>query len=283
MNTLHPTLRPTLHTNRRQPLQWLLASLLATGLMACGGGDSPGPSMGVNADGVSTFSASALNATLRSRTIFENVSFVLKVLGVSAAEQKQRTFRALKMVGLQHKLSSYPLQTLSVAESDGLVYMREEEELAHAVYVASAARWTTVPVFANIAASESTHTAAVKTLLDRYQLADPLAGLPLGSFQAPLFQTLYAQLTAASEVSLVEALKVGVQIEELDINDIAARQASVDNADILLVYDNLLRGSRNHLRAYMKVLVQQGGSYTPQYISQATFDAIVNSPMEPGR
>lgn len=243
MNTLHPTLRPTLHTNRRQPLQWLLASLLATGLMACGGGDSPGPSMGVNADGVSTFSASALNATL----------------------------------------SSYPLQTLSVAESDGLVYMREEEELAHAVYVASAARWTTVPVFANIAASESTHTAAVKTLLDRYQLADPLAGLPLGSFQAPLFQTLYAQLTAASEVSLVEALKVGVQIEELDINDIAARQASVDNADILLVYDNLLRGSRNHLRAYMKVLVQQGGSYTPQYISQATFDAIVNSPMEQGR
>ncbi|MCC6514678.1 MAG: cell division ATP-binding protein FtsE [Geothrix sp.] len=47
---------------------------------------------------------------IRSRTIFENVSFVLKVLGVSAAEQKQRTFRALKMVGLQHKLSSYPLQ-----------------------------------------------------------------------------------------------------------------------------------------------------------------------------
>ena len=38
------------------------------------------------------------------------VAFVLKVLGVSAAEQKQRTFRALKMVGLQHKLSSYPLQ-----------------------------------------------------------------------------------------------------------------------------------------------------------------------------
>ena len=47
---------------------------------------------------------------IRIRTIFENVAFVLKVLGVSAAEQKQRTFRALKMVGLQHKLSSYPLQ-----------------------------------------------------------------------------------------------------------------------------------------------------------------------------
>jgi cell division transport system ATP-binding protein len=35
---------------------------------------------------------------------------VLKIMGVSHSEQKQRTFRALKMVGLQHKLSSYPLQ-----------------------------------------------------------------------------------------------------------------------------------------------------------------------------
>ncbi len=47
---------------------------------------------------------------IRTHTVFENVAFVLKVLGVSASEQKQRTFRALKLVGLQHKLSSYPLQ-----------------------------------------------------------------------------------------------------------------------------------------------------------------------------
>jgi hypothetical protein len=88
---------------------------------------------------------------------------------------------------------------------------------------------------------------------------------------------------AASSVSLVEALKVGVQIEELDIRDIVAQNAGIDNVDILLVYDNLLRGSRNHLRSYMKTLTQQGGSYTPQYITQAAFDAIVNSPMETGR
>ena len=47
---------------------------------------------------------------IRTQTVYENVAFVLKVLGVSAADQKQRTFRALKLVGLQHKLSSYPLQ-----------------------------------------------------------------------------------------------------------------------------------------------------------------------------
>ena len=47
---------------------------------------------------------------IHAMTVFENVAFVLKIMGVSHAEQKQRTFRALKMVGLQHKLSSFPLQ-----------------------------------------------------------------------------------------------------------------------------------------------------------------------------
>ena len=47
---------------------------------------------------------------IRTMTIFENVAFVLRILGVPFAEQKQRAFRALKLVGLQHKLSSYPLQ-----------------------------------------------------------------------------------------------------------------------------------------------------------------------------
>jgi cell division transport system ATP-binding protein len=47
---------------------------------------------------------------IRTMTVFENVAFVLRILGVSYGEQKQRAFRALKMVGLQHKLASYPLQ-----------------------------------------------------------------------------------------------------------------------------------------------------------------------------
>lgn len=87
---------------------------------------------------------------------------------------------------------------------------------------------------------------------------------------------------ATSRLSLIDALKVGVQVEELDIRDITAQKVSIDNADILMVYDNLLRGSRNHLRAFMKVLTQQGGTYVPQYISQTEFDAIVNSPVETG-
>jgi hypothetical protein len=220
-----------------------LVSVLLGALVGCGGGDDTTPVMGVAANGSSTFSASALAA----------------------------------------QLATYPLAALSVTESDGLLFMREEEQLAHDVYAVSATLWPSLPIFTNISASEATHSAALKALLDRYQLVDPLAGLPEGSFHTPAFQTLYDTLVAASRVSLIEALKVGVEIEELDIRDITALRLSVDNADILMVYDNLLKGSRNHLRAYMTLLIQQSGTYVPQYISQDDFDAIVNSAIESGR
>ena len=123
----------------------------------------------------------------------------------------------------------------------------------------------------------------MQSLLDRYGLPDPLAGLPSGSFSTAEFQALYDELVAVSSLGLVDALRVGLQIEELDIRDIEAQKAVVDNDDILRVYDQLLRGSRNHLRAYWQALLQQGGSYVPQYISQEQFDAILATPRETGR
>ena len=182
---------------------------------------------------------------------------------------------------LKERLSTYDLAPLSSAEAASLAYMREEEQLAHDVYTVSAALYTQ-PLFANITASEATHSATVKVLLDRYAQPDPLQGLPAGTYKSAEFQVLHDALVAASRVSLVEALKVGVEIEELDMRDIVAQQVAIDNADILMVYDNLLRGSRNHLRSYMKVLTQQGGSYVPKYISQAEFDAIIGSAVEKG-
>ena len=189
---------------------------------------------------------------------------------------------ALATVASVSAFDGQALQPLSAAEAQSLAFMREEERLARDVYTSSALRWPAVPIFEKIASSEATHTAAVKALLDRYQLPDPMAGLPTGVFFTPDFQALHDALVAFSSVSLVEALKVGARIEELDMRDIEAQKLEVDNGDILRVYDNLLRGSRNHLRAFMKVLVQQGGSYTPQYISQEQFDRIVTSPIETG-
>ena len=43
-------------------------------------------------------------------TVFENLSFVMTVLGVPAREQKRKAFAVLRAVNLQQKLNSYPRQ-----------------------------------------------------------------------------------------------------------------------------------------------------------------------------
>ena len=45
-----------------------------------------------------------------TKTVFENVSFALRVLGTPIDQQRRRTYQVLKWVGLQHRLNAYPLE-----------------------------------------------------------------------------------------------------------------------------------------------------------------------------
>lgn len=47
---------------------------------------------------------------LYDRTVFDNVALTLSVLGMPKKEIKKKVWEILKMVGLQHKLNSYPLR-----------------------------------------------------------------------------------------------------------------------------------------------------------------------------
>ena len=169
--------------------------------------------------------------------------------------------------------------TLTPEEIDSLAYMREEEKLAMDVYNALYATWGT-PVFDSIALSESAHTTAVLTLINQYSLPDPAATNPPGVYLDASLQALHDQLVAQGMSSEVEALRVGALIEETDIKDIRERMALTDEAPILKVYDNLLCGSRNHLRSFDRNLQMRGVDYTPVVISEAEWDAIASSPME---
>jgi hypothetical protein len=171
---------------------------------------------------------------------------------------------------------------LSGEEADGLLYMREEEKLARDVYLTLYETWD-LPVFQNIADSEQTHMDAIRTLIDRYGLEDPVAGNAIGEFSDPTLQSLYDDLTASGQESLAAALRVGAAIEEIDIIDLEATIAQTDEADIVRVYENLMRGSRNHLRAFVSTLDrQEGESYEPQYLEQDAYDEIVSASVERG-
>ena len=43
-----------------------------------------------------------------TKTVFDNVSFALRVLGIPIDQQRRRTYQVLKWVGLQHRLQSFP-------------------------------------------------------------------------------------------------------------------------------------------------------------------------------
>lgn len=163
--------------------------------------------------------------------------------------------------------------TLSDVEIASLLTMREEEKLAHDVYVTFFDSYGEA-IFQNIANSESMHMETVLHLIVGFGLEDPAVD-GTGNFSNEVFSGLYAQFIADGG-DLVSALKVGAYIEELDINDLATIMGDIENTDLLRVYGNLERGSESHLRAFVTVLNSLGYSYTPQILSEDDFDAVMS-------
>lgn len=193
------------------------------------------------------------------------------------------SFVAFARVPMDTYVFNLPKQSLSTAEIQGMLHMREEEKLARDVYITLYNKWK-LPIFKNISKSETWHMHMVKLLLDKYNIPDPVekTGNVVGVFENEDIQNLYNQLVDKGLLSLEDALTVGATIEDLDIKDLEDAIDRSDNEDIDLVYENLMKGSRNHMRAFVGMLRNNGWDYTPQYISQDYFDQIVNSPKETG-
>ena len=178
-------------------------------------------------------------------------------------------------------VASLPKESVSPSEAAQVAFLREEEKLARDVYRALFAAWGD-RVFANIAGAEQRHMDEVKLLLDRYGLADPAAATAPGEFKDSRLAALYTDLVAKGKASLVEALKVGATIEDLDLSDVDKALAASDNRDIDAVMQNLAKGSRNHLRAFSRRLAALGASYSAQYLPADEVAKIVAAPQERG-
>ncbi len=159
--------------------------------------------------------------------------------------------------------------------------MKEEEKLARDVYTVLYQKWGS-RIFYNISKAEEKHMNAVILLLKYYGSADTLVE-ETGIFTRPGFQTLYNDLVATGSASVEDAFKTGALIEEMDSKDLTDILESATNENIILVFENLLKGSRNHLRAFIRQLASLGISYIPVYISADEFEQIINSPMEKGK
>ncbi|AKI97430.1 DUF2202 domain-containing protein [Kosmotoga pacifica] len=164
--------------------------------------------------------------------------------------------------------------SLSDEELNGILQMREEEKLARDVYLELYDIWG-LKTFYNIAQSEQTHMDRVGYLIDLYNLQDP-ALEERGEFTNEDLQALYEKLITQGSASLIDAIKVGMLIEELDIKDLLELMETTNNEDLLTVYEALENGSENHLRAFNRQLEKFSATYEYQYISEELAKEILS-------
>ena len=151
-----------------------------------------------------------------------------------------------------------PLESTKVSNNptttESLLYIIEEEKLAHDVYQVMYELWGS-RVFGNIRNSETSHQNQVLTVMENRNITDPRSD-KIGVFRNQSLQKLYDELIAQGSKSATESFRVGVAIEELDIQDLKDYIDNLDPADtdVRVVYESLLRGSERHLRAFNRQL-----------------------------
>lgn len=142
-----------------------------------------------------------------------------------------------------------PAGTLTAEEAETLSLMREEERLAHDLYVALGEAWPDRR-FDTISAAEARHGEATATLLANHELPDPSVGSTPGVYAYPELQELYDDWLERGLASKSEALAVAAELERRDIADLEAAMEATDQPDLDAVYDHLREGSERHLAAF---------------------------------
>lgn len=182
------------------------------------------------------------------------------------------------MVGMS---MSYYIQAATSAEQQHANYMLEEEKLARDLYLSLGAKWDLMPL-KNIPSSEQRHFDSMKQLIQSYLKQNPVVNETVGKFNNPELQALYNQLLAQGLKSPQDALQVGGLVEETDIADLQKALADTKDLQSRQVYEELMRGSRNHLRAFASQLAAQGILYQAQVLPDNEVQAILTSPQERG-
>jgi hypothetical protein len=144
--------------------------------------------------------------------------------------------------------------TISDSEVKDLLYMLEEEKVAHDVYELLYETWH-LRVFNTIKQSEQRHMDMIENLLNTNKIPYKLNNSK-GAFYNEDLQKMYNDLIKKGTQSKQNALEVGKLIEETDINDLEEAIKNTNDASIKQVYTNLVQASKNHLQAFKRQLLK---------------------------
>lgn len=139
----------------------------------------------------------------------------------------------------------------SAALQSRLKYMVEEEKLARDVYTVLA-KTAAYPKFKNIANAEQFHLDQMSIVLANYGLWNATLKRGPGVFYNKELSALYKTLITKGQLSALDAIQVGIIIEEKDIADLTAMEKLITQEDIQFVVNYLKSGSQNHLAAFKR-------------------------------
>lgn len=171
-------------------------------------------------------------------------------------------------------------EPLSADEIEFLFAIREDEKVARDLYAVFAALYPASPQIAKIKTAEDSHIACIEAVLDYYEISYP-AMTPAGVFKDAERQALYDEL-AGQGTTLLEAYAAMAALEEESVWAYKSVQNEIANENISLVITNMIKASSNHLKTVVRQLMTLGGTYTPAYLSDEEYDAIINSSFQNG-
>ena len=139
--------------------------------------------------------------------------------------------------------------SLSDSEVESLLYMIEEEKMAHDIYV-ELYEQTGLIEFDKISESEQHHYDKLVSFAEKLDIDISSLSVEAGVFENDEIQTLYDTLMLEASLSTEAAIGVAISIEEADIADLGATIEMTETVILGQVYSHLLDSSMNHLSAF---------------------------------
>jgi len=172
-----------------------------------------------------------------------------------------------------------PQSPLNASETEDALFLQESEKLSQDLNVKLYGMHNDQPVFLQIANASKILVAVDNVILTRYGLANPENAAP-GVFTNSALQNMYTNGVNSGLSSSTDALKSSAAVEDMHIADLSNAMGRTDNNDLLYMYRQELASSRNNLRSLSERISAFGQTYTPKYITPASYASIISSPVE---
>ena len=141
-------------------------------------------------------------------------------------------------------------------QRERLFFIYQEEKVARDVYIYLGNKYPEESTFASIQLAEQRHMDSAQKLCERYKIDISMideSESEYGHFYVDYLQNLYNTCITLSGNTLVEALEVGVLVEETDIGtltDTIEGEVGTMPTDVINTYETLREGSYNHLESF---------------------------------